>query len=302
MTEDLEFLAYCDGWYEDDPIRRSAMEGRLRADPEAAARARDYKSQNETLRAAYDRRLREPVPDRISAALERAPRNVSRYWMRAAALCLLIATTTMVGWLIGRNGDGDNWSAENFASRSSLYFSKASSEKKSFQKPVDATPIDWSSRGIVLTLHPPNLREQGYSVVQKETVESGNDRMVKVVYAAPDGRTFDLFLQPRWTNLRERIRIEKKHGASVAYWSDGPLAAAVVSELPSDEMRAIAALVQQAQRGPKSSKPDVAPPPVISSAGSGEFATGMRPVGERLPPEPVAPPPPPLVPTNRAPG
>jgi anti-sigma factor RsiW len=110
--DDLELLAYADGLLEADATRKSQVEERLSRCPALAERVRAYQAQTEALRKAYNARMYEAVPDRLRAALKCNAEPRIRGWARAAALALLVAASSVSGWLVGRNGRPNAFSSK----------------------------------------------------------------------------------------------------------------------------------------------------------------------------------------------
>ena len=98
-------MAYADG--ELDPRRAAEVEALLAEDAEARATVQMFRDSAASLRAPFDRVLREPVPERLLAALDRPPAGKVRdirlarrgvlsrllpqaAWARAAAVALLV--------------------------------------------------------------------------------------------------------------------------------------------------------------------------------------------------------------------
>jgi hypothetical protein len=95
--------------------------------------------------------------------------------------------------------------------------------------------------------------------------------MVRLEYAAPDGRGFSLFLRGRWEDSDPDLRVANRDGVSMAYWLDGPLASAVVSRLAPDEARRVAEHVRRMMLDPDMVEPgkwpDGAERPAADAAG-----------------------------------
>lgn len=104
QLDEETLMAYVDGQL--DPQRRAAVEAALADDPEAQATARMFRESAARARDAFDPILREPVPERLLAAINApaagkvqdirlARRGAARFfpqtaWARAAAVALLV--------------------------------------------------------------------------------------------------------------------------------------------------------------------------------------------------------------------
>ena len=282
--DDLELLAYADGLLDADATRKSEVEERLQRCPALAERARAFQAQTEALRRAYNGRMYEAVPDRLLAAMKSHPRPRGWGWARATALILLVATTSVSAWLIGRSERGVEWSPQRFLQHSyQAYLDSANGVQTA--RHASAEPLGWLSQEISLTLRVPDLADRGYAIVDKRTVNDGRHRMVRIVYQAPDGHSFSLFLRPRWDERRSRLQIETGRDVSVAYWLDGPLASAIASNLSPEETRAIAETVRDVLLDPDASRPTIRIQHPSQSPSAGALATGARPIGKDTRPE-----------------
>lgn len=287
-VDELDVLAYADGLLDDNPVLKDKVEEWLHASPELAARMRVYRAQSEALREAYGGRVHEPVPDRLLAALEAQPRWRWRDAARAAALVLLIVVTSVSGWLLGRSDRGvqwtAQWSAQDFLTQSyQEYIGMAVDGRILPAERVE--PLNWLSEEISLTLRAPDLTELGYAIVDKRTVSDGEHQMVRLVYAHRDGRSFSLFLRPRWDERQRQLHVATENDISLAYWLEGPLASAIASQLSPDETLAIAESVRGALLDPDVSQPTMHSDPPAQVRARGEMATSTPPGDNAMVPE-----------------
>lgn len=285
--DQIELLAYADGHLDCDPAVKARVEQRIRDCPETWHQAQSYKAQTLELRRAFSGPLDEPVPDRLLASLHRDAERPRRRWLHAAAVALLIATTSVSGWLIGRSERQVEWSPQQFLQQSYEGYMESANR---LQLTTHGEPLNWLSDEISLTLRVPDLSDQGYRVVDKRTVNDGEHRMVRIIYASTDGRSFSLFLRPRWGERRSQLRLKEGPDVSLAYWLDGPLASAIASSLSADETRAVADAVRSALRDPASARPRIRLAPRPPPVDGGTLATGVQPPPSSGQPNlPVAP-------------
>lgn len=266
--EELDILAYGDGLFDGNPAAKGEFEKRLYARPEQAERARAYRSQTDALRAAYDHRVREPVPEQLSAVLRRPAEQQFRRFAAMAAVGLLALAGAALGWTLGRE-DAEGF-AGKFVERS--YDIYVSSSQKVEEKAV-VEPLSWLSEEISLALRAPDLSESGYSIVDKYTVSDAEGQMVHLIYATPDGKSFSLFLRPRWVERKRGLQVATERDVSIAYWLEGPLASAIASRLPPEETLAIAKTVQGELLNQNVSQPVMHPGP--GSPGSAPLAADL---------------------------
>lgn len=255
MTEakrvsELDLLAYADGRLDDDPGRKAEVEAALAADPEARERAEAFRAQTEALRAAYDWRLAEPVPERMTWALEGSRRSRSGMALRAAAVALLTVGAGTAGWLLGPEiapeGPGP---AGKLAELSYGKFIAGHPDETATALGAAAgtvRPMGWLADEVSMRIKTPDLSGDGYRLVDKESVTADGRQLVRLDYAAGDGRLFSLFLAPRWEERQVGIAQAERDGVSMAYWLDGPLASTVVTRMPPAETRHVAEAVREA--------------------------------------------------------
>lgn len=290
--DDLDIMAYADGLMDDDPARREEIERRLRASPELAARAESYRSQAAALRRAYGARAHEPVPERLYTALERKPPRFERRVAGIAAMLALIVCAGVTGWLLGRGGYSGSTTARDFVARSYQDY-VIRNEETGPARTGQVEPLNWLPQEVSLTLRTPDLTGQGYSLVDKETVGHDGERMVRLTYADKDGRSFTLFLHPRWKERDEEMRFARKGDISLAYWFDGPLASVIASRLSPDETLAISKAVRDALNDPDAARPKLGPDEKAPDRSGGEIAGGVPLPGNgaftsQEPPAPVS--------------
>ncbi len=248
-VNELDLLAYADGLLDDDPGRKAAVEAALREDPAARARAEAFRAQTEALRAGYDWRLAEPVPERLSAALERPANSGLGTPLRAAAVVLLTLGAGTAGWMLGQDGGGDGWSAATLVDRSYSQFvaNRPGTVEAAMGGEVGgARPLGWLAEEVSIRVKAPDLSGRGYAMVDKQGVTVDGEQIVRLDYAGPEDRAFSLFLAPRWEDRNQGIAQAERDGVSMAYWLDGPLATTVVARMPASETRALAEAVRRA--------------------------------------------------------
>lgn len=251
---DLEIQAYVDGHL--DGIASRSLEERMRASPELAGRVSDYQKQKEALGLAYDHTLDEPVPERLLAVLGKtAPRPVVTL-TRAAALVLVIASASMAGWFAGRSHQGDDTLSYDFVERSyNAYVANGAAPHLPSGGLTRASSVE--SDTVSLTMRIPDLSHLGYRLAGKENVKGGAEAIVRLTYTTPEDESFSLFLHPRTEEIDKDIELRSERSVSIAYWAEGPIAAAVAARLPASETRAIAQEIRAALSDPGASKPTI---------------------------------------------
>lgn len=292
-VNELDLLAYADGLLDDDPGRKATVEETLRADPAAMARAEAFRQQSEALRAAYGWRLAEPVPERLTAMLERPASVRHGTALRVAAVVLLTVGAGTTGWMLGQGDEDEGWSAATLIERSYAQFVAESPggvfsgdiEPTIGAKVGDVRPLGWLAEEVSIRLKAPDLTDTGFTLVDKQAVAVDGEQIVRLDYAGPEGSGFSLFLAPRWEARERGIAQAERGGVSMAYWLDGPLASTVVARMPAAETRALAEAVRRAMHA------DGNGPAVIEPGSGGRNAQGLDVMADTLtPPATGAPP------------
>jgi len=278
---DLDLFAYADGFLDADPGRKAEVERWLETRPKEAARVREYIAQNEALRQVLDARLHDPVPDRLSRAAKAGRPGKPMPRVAAAVSFLVVASVT--SWMIGSREDGEGWSTRQFIKQSFSIVSNPAplatdadaGQDSGFSAVSDNQPPSWFSEKIALDFHVPDLSSLGYVVASHKSVAGEAGNMMKVEYVHRDGGRFSLLLQPRWKTQDPDIRLKRKDGYSMAYWLDGPLASAVISDMPEEKVATLADAVRSAMRKSSSAPLTVQAAPIPQRANGMDSSVGM---------------------------
>jgi anti-sigma factor RsiW len=240
--DELELLQYADGHFDDDPLAKAGLESKFQQHPELAAKAHDYRAQTEALRLAFVRLAQEPIPDQHLAVLNRPCGSSNRSLALSATFVLMAMTGLLAGWVLGYGHRAEERPGQNFARLSLEDYLTTTSVAKI--KSPNGKPLNWLSQEMSLRFRVPDLTDIGYSLVDQRTVNEADDRMVRLTYAASDGRQFSLFLKPRWDERKRALELSTKRNVSLAFWLEGPLASAIASRLPPQQTLAIAKRIQ----------------------------------------------------------
>lgn len=288
ITE-IDLLAYADGGLNGDPQRQAEVEQYLRDNPEMSARVTAFVRQNDEIRALYDPVLNEPVPDRLRAALD----PVARTWLpglvRGAVAATVLLATGAAGWHLGRNStDAVIWQRDAVV-HSALHSYRQSmntaalgddpaepvyDDVPSLQFPTSAEidrlgpqtdlPVQtdtgsrstsWISGHVALQMRLPDLSQDGFHMIDNQTIETDNGNAIRVSYRNDQGQKLVLMLHPRWRTGVSDIEIDDRQGISVASWADGPLAYGLASDGGAQQIFDMARRIRDAMREPGTSKP-----------------------------------------------
>lgn len=256
--DEMDLLALADGMLDAEPARKSEIEARIATAPGEAARLADYRAQTDALRAAYGAKLAEPVPERLRAVLEGDRRARPVPFVKIAASAMLAITAGLGGWQLGRSNDDG---AEQAMLDASFRQFVSHRPGEGVEAAAGAQPargqraLGWFEDEMAIRLHAPDLSGEDFALVDKRALPRGDERLVQLDYAAPDGRSFSLFLAPRWQERPGAIAETEREGVTLAYWNNGPLATSIATHLSRGEARDIAEAVRAAMRD------DAATPP-----------------------------------------
>lgn len=266
LFDDLDLMAHADGRLGHDPALKDRINAAARTDPELAARLDAYARQTEALRRRYDPRLHEPVPARLTRLLDGRPRPAGRRRLVAAAACAamaLAAVAASFGWYAGRSSGADR-RAEASIELSYADFVQTGEAVTPQLAEARIEPLAWLSDRVSLMIEAPDLRSAGFELDRTEQVAMGETTMVRLSYGSPDGRSFSLFLHPRWEPEVPAFHTTQREDVSIVHWLDGSLAAVLLSDMPEQDTLAVARRVSEVmgQQGPE---PLIAPAPAVTT-------------------------------------
>jgi anti-sigma factor RsiW len=245
---EIDLLAYADGLFETDPERKAEVETYLREHPEEAARVRDYADQNDKIRRLYGPVLAEPVPERLKAVLESRPGMVLGHVARVAIAASLLLAAGFMGWMIGRSGQADLWPVQDFVEQAMTtylrpHLASDSPTNRALEKAHQ--PLHGLSQQSVLPFQPPDLSQQGFTLVDNHLTLANDPQTTQATYADPSGRRFSLFLRTLWREEAPQFHFTENEGVTMVYWLEGPLAYALVGQLDRQEMLAVVKAVRR---------------------------------------------------------
>lgn len=274
-VRDIDLMAYADGLLDADPKRKTEVETYLRQHPEEAARVRDYAAQNTAIRRLFNPVLSEPVPERLQAVLD-----YRRGWAlgpvaRAAIALGLILAAGFTGWVIGQRGQSAPWPMQAFVDQMLMtdehpYLTSRSDFNQALDQAMEerTQPLDWLSHQIAVSLQPPDLTSQGFTLVEKRLVAANDPQAVQIMYATSSGRRLSLFLRTRWQDEPPQFRFAENDGVTMVYWLEGPLAYALAGQLDRQEMVDVVQTLRTSMRHQPQGTisqiaPDTAPPDTL---------------------------------------
>jgi anti-sigma factor RsiW len=271
IDENMQFdlLALADGQLDGDPCHKARVEKAVARSPELSDRLRDYRLQAEALRRAFDPCLAEPIPQRLSDALEgsgsRRPRAA-----RAIAAAILAVVACGAGWTAGRLTPSDT---ATWMTQAIDLTAPASVQKAGTPTGIAAgtgtprTPLpDWLVAEVSPRMETPDLSPLGFDLIGLGTVESAAGRVLRLDYQATDGRVINLFLRRRWRQQETSIQMKEENGVTITSWMEGPLATAVAGPISRTQAIAVARAVRNALSNRYADAPS-SKPPVLTQEG-----------------------------------
>lgn len=246
---DLDLLAYADGRLE--PARARRVESALAEDPALRAKIDDFARQNAELAAQFDAYAEAPLPDRFANMLRTEPAagRAPRRWVGQAAAAATVALAAGAsGWWLGSTAAPDRSADRILASAAELHAAEApTAPQEAAGQPTKAIP--WISDQVSLEVGVPDLRDKGFTLIDKRRVNLGGGKGVRLRYRTENGTSFDVFLKTRWRERGGRVSTTQRDGTALAHWLDGPLR--VVVAAPSaggPEIEAIARTLRERMR------------------------------------------------------
>lgn len=219
ITE-ADLHAHADGQL--DPARRAEVEAHLAAHPEAAAQVQQWRSQNAQLHAAYDKVLNEPVPLRLTAALQ------PRRWPRGiAAGVVWLGCGLAAGWFAHASMQPPA-APISFAQRALVAHVLYTAEKR---HPVEvpaqqeAHLVAWLSKRLDAPIRAPDLQPQGFALLggrllPGDDMRGGASPLAQLMYESPGGERLTLTVRRAAPQPETGFKVMEQQGASVFYWVD----------------------------------------------------------------------------------
>lgn len=273
---ETELHAYADGQLSGE--ERLEVESFLARNPEATRRVAAYAEQNRLLREYFGPVLAEPADERMEQAAAqlrerlRLPANDNRWldiaWRAAAAGVFLLAGGA-IGYRLHSQGPDQVATTDLFA-QEALQAHELVASNPTLHTERDLKLVNESlAEHIGDSVNEPDLSNQGFHFVGARTGAGQAGPFGQFVYRDKRGREVTMFVSRRDGPHGGFLRKGSGGDASALYWSDGPLAYALVGNVPRDQLLALTQLhgeVDAAATGARQAAPrvdttaDVAPP------------------------------------------
>ena len=235
-----EIHAFSDG--ELSAERAAAVELWLRENPDEQRLADDIQRINEALRSFFGPVANEPIPVRLRDTVQRR-RGRPRLWLRLAAALLLVLAGGLAGWF-GRDlaGHGERV-IQALASES---FSAHKVFVVEVRHPVEVAAaqeqhlVRWLTKRLGAEVRAPDLRSVGYALVGGRLLSADAGPAAQFMYETREGRRLTLYVRQNAEGGETAFRFKAAGSLSGFYWLEGPLAYAIVAELPREELLTVA--------------------------------------------------------------
>lgn len=201
--------------------------GALDSDPRGLDRFRAYVRQKRLLRRSANA-LERPGDARTDALADRLASRLRT--ARAGRWGLALVVAIVFGWGMGEISD-------QLAAPNAYYGFETADARVVTRDPVSDVSLSVSeatserlTRWIGRPVTPPDLRRLGLTFEGARLVDTGDVKLVGLVYQGPSGRIV-LSQSPDMDGLRERPELLRTASVQAGYWSDGRRTFALIAEL-----------------------------------------------------------------------
>ena len=242
-----EIAGYVDGFLDGDPESKKKLETALRDCPEGASLLSAYRTQTKALGQVHAEKLHDPVPNHLVKALEPRQAGTRRVHLRIAiASIVLTVFAGSAGWFFGQYSDSPEWNPRTFLQQAySAAMRGEEGTRLSQWRTIPSTVGPgrvW--QGANLGFKAPDLTEQGYRLVGTEFASEMPGQVLRLHYQSKIGSEFKLFVRLDWEESASTVKIDRKGDISAAFWVEGFLGSAIISKMPTAELRSIAETVR----------------------------------------------------------
>ena len=246
--EDLH--AYVDGALTD--ARRLEVEAWLAAHPADAARVQAWASQNQSLHAAFDSVLNEPLPIGLVRASRRQGMAMP---LKAVAASLALVASGLLGYGIGQQ------KAPLVAVAPAPLVRDAAIAHVVFtpevRHPVEVQAADaehlvvWLSKRLGTELRAPDFSALGFELLGGRLLAGQSGPVAQFMYQDAAQRRVTLYVRRDVTgNAETAFRHATENGVDVFYWVDRDFGYALSGQIAPDATRKLAGLAYSQMQGP----------------------------------------------------
>ncbi len=261
-----DFQAFVDGQL--PPERCRTVMAYLAATPEESERMSEYHRMGEDLHRVFDEVLYEPLPKRLRVETYRKNRSIAerlRDWFdfepttlmpRLTGLAGVVLASGLTGWWLGgeyRLAEPIETPAISFARQAAqahLLFAPDLRHPVEFGADQEDSLLLWLSERLAQPVHAPSLQAIGFVLVGGRLLPAADQAAAQLMYEGPDARRITLYIRQRWSTPlsgagEKNVSYFGEGGLSMVYWTEGPLAYALIGELDREQLFATAKTIQE---------------------------------------------------------
>ena len=250
-VSDDDLHAYVDRLLDAD--RRSAVERRLRDNPDDAAAVSAYTSQRELLRAALAGIAAEPVPARLTPyAIQQSMMSRRYMWRAAAAALLTFGLGGGGGWLLHERVVPPSTTItllteEAFANHAVFAADRRRPTELGAEQRDDLSK--WVSNRINHQVAPPDLSVAGYRFIGGRLAATPRGPAGMFMYQNEQGVRLTVFVRPVATPNSLPLETVAAGALEGCAWAEKGMGYTVVAPLPAADVQRLAAGVRQGLAG-----------------------------------------------------
>ncbi|HEY8099182.1 MAG TPA: anti-sigma factor [Burkholderiaceae bacterium] len=237
---ETDLHAYIDGQL--DPARRAVVEAYLAEHSDAATYVQDLREQMQVLHRTYDGILNEPIPLKLTEALQ------TRWIPHGLAAGLVWMTCGVAaGWfahmLVPTGSSSINAFAHDALGAHVLYVVE---KKHPVEVPAEqqAHLVAWLSKRLDAPIHAPDLQSQGFSLLGGRLLPGDEGPLAQLMYESTDGVRLTLMVKHAAKQQADTgFKILQQNGTSVFYWIDRDYGYALSGAIDKARLLTVAQLI-----------------------------------------------------------
>ncbi len=235
-----ELHAYVDGTLPE--ARRIEVEAWLAAHPDDATRVQAWTAQNQSLHAAFDSVLNEPLPLNLVRAARRPALPVP---FKAVAAMLSMLVTGLIGYAIGLGTSGQAPAPPAYLARDAAIAHAVFSPEARHPVEVDAAHAEhlvaWLSKRVGTQLQAPDFSAQGFELLGGRLLTGETGPVAQFMYQDRIERRVTLYVRRAVAGNKETtFRHATENGVDVFYWIDGDFGYALSGQIGRKAMQQLA--------------------------------------------------------------
>lgn len=244
ITE-ADLISYVDGQLEDP--RRDAVRAHLASNPADASKVAMWQQQNATLTALYGPLDTDALPERLDVyRIERRLRSQRADWRNMAAASILILAIGLAGGWFGRGlvsqvTEPAHSIVADATQAHKLFASEVLHPVEIRADAENASSLPkWLSKRLDRKLNIPDLTRHGLSLVGGRILPSSEGAAAQLMYEDKSGQRVTLYIVAAADSSDTAMRRSSLGSLEAISWDDETIRCALVGNLPSDRMDAIA--------------------------------------------------------------